>query len=181
MLNAKKYSNLAERSGFEPSVPRGLIRAEFGPSLARHSVRIKAPVLERICSPRIRLCFGCLRFSSFARPMRGIGLCRTSGEGFGFNICLFGIARGGVRAGGGAVAVCSAVSPATKNEQMMTEGEDLQIQDRPATESAGKSRDDGTHELKHAGDTWPPITKPLDFSDRSEFLVATGQRRRFLG
>ena len=55
------------------------------------------------------------------------------------NLCPFGIARGGVRAGGGAVAVCSAVSPATKNEQMMTEGEDLQFQDRPATELAGKS------------------------------------------
>jgi hypothetical protein len=39
------------------------------------------------------------------------------------NLCLFGIARGGVR--GGAGAVCGAVSLATKNEQMMTEGEDL--------------------------------------------------------
>jgi hypothetical protein len=89
------------------------------------------------------------------------------------NLSLFGIALGGVRAGGGAGAVCGAVSSATKNEQMMREGEDLQIQDRPATESASKSRDDGTHELKPAGDTWPSITKPLDFSDRSEFLVAT--------
>jgi hypothetical protein len=79
-----------------------------------------------------------------------------------------------VFAGGGAGAECGAVSPATKNEQMMTEDKDLQIQDRPATESASKSRDDGTHELKHAGDTWPPVAKLLDFSDRSEFLVATG-------
>jgi hypothetical protein len=43
------------------------------------------------------------------------------------NLCLFGIARGGVRAGGGAGAVCGAVSLTTKNEQMMTEGEDLQL------------------------------------------------------
>jgi hypothetical protein len=40
----------------------------------------------------------------------------------------------------------------------------------------GQERDDGTHELKHTGDTWPPITKPLDFSDRSEFLVARGHK-----
>jgi hypothetical protein len=58
---------MAERGGFEPAVPRGLLRTEFGPSLARYSARQKASVLERICSPRIRLCFGSLRFASFAR------------------------------------------------------------------------------------------------------------------
>jgi hypothetical protein len=31
---------------------------------------------------------------------------------------------------------------ATKNVQLMTEGEDLQFQNRPTTESAGKNRDD---------------------------------------
>jgi len=40
-------------------------------------------------------------------------------------LCLFGIARGGVRAGGGAGVVCGAVSPATENEQTVKEGEDL--------------------------------------------------------
>jgi hypothetical protein len=42
---------------------------------------------------------------------------------------------------------------ATQNLQLMTEGEVLQFQNRPATESAGKNRDYGTHMLKHAGDT----------------------------
>jgi len=41
-------------------------------------------------------------------------------------------------------------------------------------ESAGENRDDGTHELKHAGDTTPARHKTLDFSGHSEFLVATG-------
>src|ERR1017187_8249379 len=52
---------LAERGGFEPPEPRGLIRAEFGPSLAHYSARKKASVLERICSPGIRLRLGSLR------------------------------------------------------------------------------------------------------------------------
>jgi hypothetical protein len=65
-------------------------------------------------------------------------------------------------------------SLATKNLQRMTEGDVLQFQDRPATESAAKNRDDGTHELKHAGDTTAAHPKALDFSERSEFLVATG-------
>ena len=36
-------------------------------SLAHYSARQKASVPERICSPGIRLCSGCLRFASFAR------------------------------------------------------------------------------------------------------------------
>jgi hypothetical protein len=53
-LQTEKDS-LAERGGFEPPVPRGLLWAEFGPSLARYSTRIKASVLERICSLGVRL------------------------------------------------------------------------------------------------------------------------------
>jgi hypothetical protein len=58
--------SLAERVGFEPPVPLGLAWAEFGPSVAHYSAQIKASVLERICSPRVRLWFGSLRFPSFA-------------------------------------------------------------------------------------------------------------------
>jgi hypothetical protein len=129
--------SLAERHGFEPPVPRGLIWAEFGPSVAHYSVRIKAFVLERICSLRIRLCFGSLRFSSFARPMGGMGVTpniRRSSSGstspsLGAQsatqpMSLRNCTRR-VSAGGGAGAVCGPVSLATKNEQMMTEGEDL--------------------------------------------------------
>jgi hypothetical protein len=50
--------SLAEREGFEPPVPQGLTWAEFGPGLAHYSARIEASVLERICSPRLRLFFG---------------------------------------------------------------------------------------------------------------------------
>jgi hypothetical protein len=63
---------MAERGGFEPSVPLGLALAEFGPSLAHYSARIKASVLERICSPGVWLCFESLRFPLFARLMLGI-------------------------------------------------------------------------------------------------------------
>jgi hypothetical protein len=42
-------------------VPRGPLRAEFGPSLAHYPTRIKASVLERICSLGVRLRFGSLR------------------------------------------------------------------------------------------------------------------------
>jgi hypothetical protein len=51
----KTEDSLAERVGFEPPVPLGLAWAEFGPSLAHYSARIKASVLERICSPGVRL------------------------------------------------------------------------------------------------------------------------------
>jgi hypothetical protein len=71
---------LAERGGFEPPRPFRLSWTEFGPSLAHYSARIKASVLERICSPETRLCFGSLRFPSFAL-MRGIWGRRTSDEG----------------------------------------------------------------------------------------------------
>lgn len=40
-------------------------------------------------------------------------------------LCLFGIARRGVRAAGGAGVVSGAVSLATENEQMVKEGQDL--------------------------------------------------------
>ena len=63
---------MAERGGFEPPVPLAFIWAAFGPSLAHYSAPIKVSVLERICSPGVRLCFGSLRFSSFARLMFGI-------------------------------------------------------------------------------------------------------------
>ena len=56
----------------------------------------------------------------------------------------------------------------------MTEGEVLQFHNRPATESAGNNRDDGSlDELKHAGDIKKVILKTLDFSPLSEFLVGT--------
>src|SRR6266481_6410905 len=55
---------LAERGGFEPPAPRGLLWAEFSPSLAHYSARQKASVPERICSLEIRLCSGSLRFAS---------------------------------------------------------------------------------------------------------------------
>jgi hypothetical protein len=64
-LQTEKDS-MAERVGFEPPVPLGLAWAEFGPSLAHYSARIKASVLERICSARVRLWFGSLRVPSFA-------------------------------------------------------------------------------------------------------------------
>ena len=135
--NAKIADWLAERGGFEPPVPRGFIWAEFGPRLAHYSARKKASVLKGICSPGIRLCFGSLRSASFARPMRGIVVMPNVRRGLRVQIssslggqsatqlCLFGIARGGVRAGGGAGVVCGAVSPATENEQTVKEGEDL--------------------------------------------------------
>jgi putative transposase len=62
----------------------------------------------------------------------------------------------------------------TKNVQLVTEGEVFQFQNRPTAESAGKNRDDGTHELKHAENTTAAHPKTLDFSAVSEFLVATG-------
>jgi ribosomal protein L40E len=52
---------------------------------------------------------------------------------------------------------------ATQNVQLVTESEVLQLQNHPTTESAGNNRDDGTHELEHAGDTTAALTKTLDF------------------
>src|SRR6266852_3266336 len=45
----------------------------------------------------------------------------------------------------------------------------------PDYESAGKHRDDGSFELKHAGDTMAAHPKTLGFSAHSEFLVGIGQ------
>ena len=52
-------------------------------------------------------------------------------------------------------------SLATKNVQQVTEGEVFQFQNGPTTESEGKNRDDGTYELKHAGDTTAAHSKTL--------------------
>src|SRR5712671_5260822 len=52
--------------GFEPPRPFGIRCAEFVPNLAHYSAREKASVLQRICSPGVRLFFGSLR-SPFAR------------------------------------------------------------------------------------------------------------------
>jgi len=72
---------VAERGGFELPRPFRIRGAEFNPRLAHYSARIKASVRERFCSPGIRLCFGSLRFPSFASLTRGIWLRRTSDEG----------------------------------------------------------------------------------------------------
>jgi hypothetical protein len=61
--------------------------------------------------------------------------------------------------------------------QLVTEGEVLQFQNSPTTEAAGNTRDDGTHELKHAGDTAATLQKTLEFSMPSEFSVGTGYMR----
>ena len=58
----------------------------------------------------------------------------------------------------------------------MTEGKVLQFQNSPATEAAGNTPDDGTHELKHAGDTAATLQKTLEFSMPSEFSVGTGEK-----
>ena len=74
---------------------------------------------------------------------------------------------------------------ATKNVQLVTEGEVIQFQNRPTAESEGKNPDDGTHELKHAENTTAAHPKTLDSSERAEFLVATSaltapvRRRRY--
>jgi len=62
---------------------------------------------------------------------------------------------------------------ATKNVQLVTQGEVLEFQNRPTAESAGKNRAEGTHELKHARNTTAARLITRDFSARSEFLVAT--------
>ena len=57
--------------------------------------------------------------------------------------------------------------------QLMTEGEVLQLHNRPVTESAYKPRNDRSLELLHAGETTADDAKTLDFSLLSEFSVAT--------
>jgi hypothetical protein len=66
---------------------------------------------------------------------------------------------------------------AAKNVQLMTEGEVLQLHNRPATESACKPRNDRSLELIHAGETTAAHAKTLDFSLLSEFSVATGENK----
>src|SRR5208337_4420891 len=63
---------------------------------------------------------------------------------------------------------------AAKNMQLMTQGEVLQLHNRPTTESASKPTDDRSHERKHAGDIASVNPKTPDSSALSEFLVATG-------
>jgi len=58
----------------------------------------------------------------------------------------------------------------------MTEREVLQFHNGPTAEPAGKSRDDRTHMLKHAGDTRSTLPKTPDFSPLSEFSVGTALR-----
>jgi hypothetical protein len=41
----------------------------------------------------------------------------------------------------------------TKNVQLVTEGEVLQLQNDPTAESAGKNRDDRTHGFEDAADS----------------------------
>ena len=53
-----------------PRCREGSLWAQFGPSLAHYSARRNASVLERICSPGNRLCFGPLR-SPARSPMLG--------------------------------------------------------------------------------------------------------------
>ena len=65
---------------------------------------------------------------------------------------------------------------AAKNMQLMTEGEVLQFQNRPAAQSAGDQGDDPTREFIHAADITEANPKTLYFSALSEFLVATGRR-----
>ena len=63
---------------------------------------------------------------------------------------------------------------ATKNMQLMTEGEVLQFQNGPAAEPAGNSGDDEPHMFKHPENTMAVNPKTLGFSALSEFLVGTG-------
>jgi hypothetical protein len=56
---------------------------------------------------------------------------------------------------------------------MITQGEVLKFHSRPTTESAGQHRDDGSLELKHAGDIASVNPKTPDLSVISEFLAAT--------
>ena len=57
----------------------------------------------------------------------------------------------------------------------MTEGEVLQFQNSPATESADNSRDDGAPMFKHPENTMAVNPKTLDFSAFSEFSVGTAK------
>jgi hypothetical protein len=62
---------------------------------------------------------------------------------------------------------------ATKHVQLAPEGEVLQFQNRPATESARKNGNDWTHESEHVRDIKPVNPQTLDFSLCAAFLVAT--------
>ena len=64
---------------------------------------------------------------------------------------------------------------ATEHVHLVTEGEVLQFQNSLTTEAAGSTRDDGTYQLQHAGDTTATLPKTLDFSPLSEFSVETSE------
>src|ERR1035437_1847844 len=65
---------------------------------------------------------------------------------------------------------------AAKNVQLVTEGEVLQFQNRPAAESAGKNRDDGTHELKHTGANSPTMRSTVNSALPAAFACARLRR-----
>ena len=77
---------LATRSGVDsnPRYREGFYGREFGRSLAQYSARQKAYALERICSSGIRLCFGSLRFVSFASLNADARRRRISDQNFRF-------------------------------------------------------------------------------------------------
>ena len=52
---------------------------------------------------------------------------------------------------------------AAKNLQLTTESKVLEFQNGPATESAGKHGDDGTHVFKHSENAMAALTRTLDF------------------
>jgi hypothetical protein len=64
-----------------PRCREGFYGRNSGPSLAHYSTRMKASALERICSLRIRLCFGSLRFLSSRKVTRagGTGILDSDG------------------------------------------------------------------------------------------------------
>jgi hypothetical protein len=53
--------------------------------------------------------------------------------------------------------------PSTKDMQLVTEGEVLQLQNDLTAESAGKNRHDRTRKLEHVSDTTVANPRTLDF------------------
>ena len=72
----RERDSLAERGGFEPPVPRGLLWARIRPEFGEYSARQKAYALERICSSgpgqpvRFPECLPLLTESAFFRSVR---------------------------------------------------------------------------------------------------------------
>ena len=59
--------------------------------------------------------------------------------------------------------------------QLVTEGEVLQLQNGPTAKSAGKNRDDRTHELEHAADSMAAYPKTRLFGPFGVFSSHTGE------